>query len=165
MKTRDFLNKLAYKKVIELTEESIELMDAYMKKSSSNLESAKILLENNRLEESIALTYYSMYNATLSLMFRTGIKSENHNATIQILKTVFEIDNIEILNAKEERIDKQYYVDFSITKKETEEAIKKAEEFNAKILDFTIKLTTDKIQKYKEKFRAIITKLKEKIEF
>ncbi len=155
MKKQNFLNKLKKQGKLELVESSEEIKESYIKKSESSLISAKILLENNRLEESIALTYYSMYHILTALLFKTGIKSENHSASIILLKDIFNIENKEILEAKKERIDKQYYVDFYTTKQETKEAIETAEDFNNKIRDFLDKLTNNQIQEFRDKFKVL----------
>jgi len=155
MKKINFLIKLRRKKTIQIADPSDEIKDSYLEKSESNLLSSKILLENNQLEESIALTYYSMYHTLTALLFKVGIKCENHAASIIILKELFEIENEDISNAKEERVDKQYAVGFSITKEDVETAIKSAEEFNSKIQDFISRLTYSDLKEYKQKFEKI----------
>lgn len=150
------LAKLIKEKKLKLVESSEEIKDSYLEKSQSNLDSAKILLENDKLEESVALTYYSMYNIATALFFKTGIKCENHSALIILLKEIFEIDNSSISYAKKERIDKQYYADFEITKEEVNEAIKSAEDFSSILTDFISKMNNSDIEKYREKFKEII---------
>ena len=153
-----FLAKLRITKVIGLVEPSEEIKQSYIEKSVSNIDSAKILLKNNKLEESVALSYYSMYHYVTALFFKVGIKSENHNATIQMLKDIFGIDNKEISSAKKERLDKQYYVNFKISKEEVTEAIKKAEIFNAFMNDFISKISNEEINKAREKFNILTKK-------
>jgi len=80
--TNNFLNKLKKENKLELVEYSNEIRDSYLDKSDSCYKSAKILLENNLLENSIGLSYYSMYDALLSLLFGVGIKCENHSGSI-----------------------------------------------------------------------------------
>lgn len=156
MKKTDFLIKLAKERKIEIVEPSEEIKDSYLEKSESNLASAKILLENNKLEESVSLAYYSMYHSLIALLFKTGIKSENHSASIILLKELFEIDNSDISFAKRERVDKQYYVNFEITREQVKDAIRKAELFNSKILDFISKLTNEITNKYINKLRLML---------
>lgn len=156
MKRMNFLAKLNKEEKLKVVESSEEVKESYLEKSESNLISAKLLLDNDRLEEAVYLTYYSMYNSLLALLFRVGIKSENHAASIILLKKLFDIDNSDISFAKSERVDKQYYVDFHVTKDEVEDLIEKAEEFNKEILDFLSKLTNEKIKVYQEKFKKLI---------
>ena len=156
MKRMNFLAKLYKEKKLQIVESSEELKESYINKSESNLTSAKILLENDRLEESIALTYYSMYHLLTALLFKTGIKCENHAAAIILLKKVFDIDNSDIAFAKKERVDKQYDTNFNITEKDVIEAIKKAEEFNRNLFNFISKLDIIKITKYRAIFNDLI---------
>lgn len=155
MKRADFLNKLKKEGRLELVEPSEEIKRSYIEKSESNLASARILLDNGKLEESVALTYYSMYHALTALLFKSGIKSENHSASIILLIELFGIDNSDIVSAKKERVDKQYYVDFEITRGQVLEAIKQAERFNGNMIDFISRLTNESIKNYREKFRKI----------
>ena len=152
----NFLIKLKKEGKIELVEPSEEMKQSYILKSDSNLSSSKILLGNNKLEESVGLAYYSMYHLLTALLFKTGIKSENHSASIILLKELFGLDNKDIFEAKTERIDKQYYVDFVITRLEVENTIKKAEIFNNKMIDFISKINNKDIQNYRNKLKEII---------
>ena len=158
MTKQSFLANLRQKEVIGLVEPSEDIKQSYIEKSASNIDSAKILLRNNKLEESVALSYYSMYHFVTALFSKAGIKSENHNATIQMLKDIFGIDNKEIDYAKRERLDKQYYVNFKITKEEVAEAIKKAEIFNNFMNDFISKITNEEFRKAREKFNILTEK-------
>ena len=156
MKKIKFLIKLAKERKLELIEPSEEIKESYIGKSKSNLLSSKILLENNQLEEAVALTYYSMYHMLTALLFKTGIKCENHSGSIILFKELFNLNNEDILYAKSERVDKQYYTDFHITKLELIESIKTAELFNSKLLDFISRLTNSEIKDYRKKFVELI---------
>lgn len=151
----NFLNKLKKQEKLELVEASEEIKDAYIEKSRSNLISAKILFENDRLEEAVSLSYYSMYHLLTALLFKIGIKSENHSGSIILLKEIFEIDNSDLEFVKKERIDKQYYFDFEITKNEVREVMVKAESFNNELFDFISKVSNENIKSYREKFENL----------
>jgi uncharacterized protein (UPF0332 family) len=138
---------------LKLVSPSTAIKQSYLDKSESNLSSAKLLSANEKLEESVTMAYYSMYNSVQALLYVVGIKCQNHTASIILLKELFALDNTEILDAKKERIDKQYYVGFKIAKTEVIELTKTAEEFNAKLLDFIEKLNADEINRFREKFR------------
>jgi uncharacterized protein (UPF0332 family) len=86
MKRSNFLTKLHQEGKLGMVEPSEEIMNSYLKKSDSHHLSAKLLLDNDRLEETVTLTYYSMYYMLLALLFRVGIKCENHSAGIMLLK-------------------------------------------------------------------------------
>src|SRR3989344_4288919 len=136
MKKINFLTKLSKENKLGLVEPSELMKESYLRKSESNLVSAKILLENGLLEEAVALTYYSMYHMLTSLLQKVGIKCENHAASILLLKSLFHLENEDISLAKKERVDKQYYTDFHITNQEVIKAIQNAEQFNSKLFDF-----------------------------
>jgi len=156
MKKINFLVKLKQEGKLQLVDPSEEIKQSYLSKSESNLISAKILLNNNRLEESVGLAYYSMYHLLAALFFKIGIKSENHSASIILLKELFNLNNKDISEAKTERIDKQYYVDFKITKEEVQNTIRKAELFNSEILDFTSKMNNEQIKIYRGRFKKLV---------
>ena len=111
----------------------------------------RLLRDNERFEESVSLTYYSMYYSVLALFFATGIKCENHSAAIILLDEIFGIDNSAIKSAKSERIDKQYYVATAPVRSEVVTLIKTAELFNAELLDVIDRLTKDKIDSFRKK--------------
>jgi len=156
MENKIFLKKLFNQGKLKIVDSSEEIKDSYIEKSGSNLTSAKILLENDLLEESITLTYYSMYNSVIALMFKCGIKCENHSASIILLKEIFEIDNSKLFYAKKERIDKQYYTDFDIKKQEVIDAIRDAEMFTNELIDFISKMNNIDITNYRNKLEGIL---------
>ncbi len=151
-----FLSKLKREGKLKLVSPSETIKDSYIAKSESNLASAKILLENERLEESVSLAYYSMYNMLTGVLFQVGIKCENHSASIILLKALFDIDNTSISLAKDERIDKQYYVDFNVTRHDAVELIETAGEFNRSLFDFSSKMNSEKIKQYREQFLELV---------
>ena len=155
-----FLNKLKQEEKLELVEPSKEIQESYSEKSANCLKSAKLLLQNNLFENSIGMSYYAMYNLLLALLFRTGIKCENHGASILLLKLLFEENELFklISDAKKERIDKQYYVTTEkddITKEVAEELLNNAEDFVLKIKVVIKHLSNDSIDEIREKFDTI----------
>lgn len=148
MTKQEFLIELIKKRKLLDVEPSKNIKNSYLKKSESRLISAKILFDNNRLEESFSLAYYSMYHSVTALFFKMGIKCENHSATIMLLKDIFDIDNSQISFAKSERVDKQYYTDFKITQEQVKESIVIAEEFNFFIINFISKLNNNSVINY-----------------
>ena len=153
---KELLNKLERDGKVRIVEPSEEICKSYGGKSVSNMISAKILLENNRLEESVSLIYYSMYNLVLALLFKIGVKSEVHLASIFLLKEVFGLDNNDIIEAKKERIDKQYYTGFKIEKKEVVKGIETAEDFNRNLNGFILGLNNQKIEEFRNKMEELL---------
>ena len=156
MRRIPFLNRIHNEGKLKLVAPSPEIKDAYLQRANESLSSAKILLNVGNLKDAVALAYYAMYHTLLALLFRTGIKCENHTAAIILLKEVFGIDNSSISRAKEERVDKQYYIDFKVTEEEVKESIISAESFNHLLFDFIEKLTESKITEYRKNAKKII---------
>ena len=162
MKKISFLIKLAKEGKLQEVEPSDDIKEAYIRRSNESLSSAKALLKIGNLKDSVALSYYSMYHCLLATLFRIGIKCENHAASIIMLKEVFNIDNSKILKAKSDRVDKQYYVDFSVNYEEAGSSIKIAEDFIAKMNDIIAKLTEEKIKEHHKTAVYIFTEEKGK---
>ena len=156
MKKTDFLLRLKKGGKIKIVEPNEELKESYINKSNHSLNSSTILLQNNEIENAIPLAYYSMYNMLTALLYKTGIKCENHTASIIILKDLFNIDNSQIKFAKRERVEKQYYTDFKLAKKDVEDLIDKAKNFNAVVYDFVEKLTKKQIEDYRKEIKECL---------
>lgn len=143
MKEPSFLSKLKKEGKLELVEPSEEICKSYMEKADNCLKSAKLLLQNSLYENSVSMSYYAMYDSLTALLFKVGIKCENHAGSIVLFKNLFgRIHLFKIISfAKEERIDKQYYVtskkNFILTKESAGDMTKKAEDFliKNKIID------------------------------
>jgi uncharacterized protein (UPF0332 family) len=147
-----FIKQLIKENKIKLIEVSEEISQSYTNKSKKSLLSAKTLLEIENFDDATALIYYSMYNISLALLFKTGIKSENHTGTIILIKELFNINDTEIKKAKKERIDKQYYVDFKATKEEVKEGIETAHKYISMITEKIETIKNSEIKKIKQEF-------------
>jgi uncharacterized protein (UPF0332 family) len=151
-----FIRTLNDEGKIKIVEPSDEIANSYIEKSDRSLISAKTLLKIGNYDDAVALTYFSMYNISLALLYKCGIKSENHTGTIILLKDLFEINNSSIIDAKKERVDKQYYVDFKSTDKDVLNGIKIAEEFNSILREKIVKLKKIEINNYFIKAKKLL---------
>ncbi|MBI2543217.1 MAG: HEPN domain-containing protein [Candidatus Aenigmarchaeota archaeon] len=155
------MNKLKKEGKLELVEPSEEICKSYLEKADNCLKSAKLLLRYNLYENSISMSYYTMYNSLTSLLFKTGIKCENHAGSIVLLKKLFgRVDLFKIISfAKEERIDKQYYVtsekNFVLTKESAEDMVAKAENFLVKMKLVIAELKNEQTEKLRKEFENI----------
>ena len=163
MKELNFLKKLKRKGTIELVDSSEEMKSSYLIKAENCLKSAKILFSNQLYENSTSEAYYCMYNSLLSLLFKIGIKSESHSASIILFDKIF--DNKEMVKiiswAKEERIDKQYYVEtqqiVKVTKESCNEMILKAEDFLVKMKLLISELSNEKVNSARDNFVKLVS--------
>ena len=163
MKELTFLKKLKRKRIIELVESSEEVKSSYLIKAENCLKSAEILFQNQLYENSTSEAYYCMYNSLLSLLFKVGIKSENHSASIILFdKLCGNKDLVKIISwAKEERIDKQYYVEtqqiIKVTKESCNEMILKAEDFLVKMKLLISEVGNEKISSARDSFTDLLS--------
>ena len=163
MKEIIFLKKLRKTGRLELVEPSDEMKSSYLLKAENCLTSSKILYQNKLYENSTSEAYYCIYNSLLSLLFKIGIKSENHSASIILFEKLF--DNRElakiVLWAKEERIDKQYYVEtqqiIKVTKESCNEMIIKAEDFLLRLKTLINELGNEKISQIRKSFEGLLS--------
>jgi uncharacterized protein (UPF0332 family) len=144
------------KKLIQIIEPSENLKESYLKMSERFFESADLLLKNKFYESSTTDFYYSAYNSLLATLFYCGIKSENHNVSIGILKDILDKKELfEIISEiKEERIDKQYYHETPATKEKITEIKKLAREFNLQMRIFLNSLNKEKIKEIRKKLSS-----------
>jgi len=159
MKKPSFLNKLKEEGKLELVEPSEEICSSYLGKADNCLKSAKILLQNNLHENSISMSYYTMYDSLTALHFRVGIKCENHAGSIILFNRLFgRTDLFKMISfAKDERIDKQYYVTSALTKQSAQDMFTKAEEFLVQVKLIIRKLGTKEIESIREKLKILST--------
>jgi len=161
MKKADFLRKLREERKLEIVEPSEEMKISYLQKAENCLKSANLLFQNQLYENSTSEAYYCMYNSLLALLFKTGIKSENHSASIIILKSLFNERSLyKIISfAKEERIDKQYYVEshqiIKVTKESCKNMVLKSEDFLVKMKLLISKLSNEKINSVRNSFESL----------
>jgi len=130
MEISNFLRKIKKQKQLEIVEPSEEIMQAYLGSSKSYIASAKML-------------------------FKVGIKSENHLASAILLKEIVDIDNSFILDFRKRRIE-TYYPDFKIEKEALKKLIQDAEEFNEILFDFISKITKENIKIYQNKLKDVL---------
>ena len=156
MSERDFLRRLSREGRLEIVQPREEIKISYLKKSESYLVSAKLLLGHEHSEEAVPLVYYSMYYSVTALLFRTGIKCENHAAAIILLRELFGIDESALEKAKRERIDTQYFVDSTVTRLDVEDLIRAAETFNSRLLDVIDRLGNKEISRYRSTLKTML---------
>src|SRR3989338_7781829 len=158
MKKPSFLGKMKKERKLELVEPSEEICKSYLQKSDNCLKSAKLLLQHRLYENSVSMSYYAMYNSLTALLFKIGMKCENHSGSIILFKKLFgRVDLFKIISfAKEERIDKQYYVtsekNFILTKESADDMVTKAEDFMVKMKLLLSELKNEQIDNLREKF-------------
>lgn len=143
--------------MLQLVKPNQNLSQSHLLMSVKFLQSAKLLLNNNFYESATSDFYYSIYNSITALLLTHGIKSENHNASIELIKELFEKNELYNIakDAKEERIDKQYYHETSATKNNLTEIMKSCQKFNLEIKVLLVGLKKEDIEKTRKRFESL----------
>jgi len=143
-------------KRLQFVEPSEPVMQAYIDKSESHLHSGKILIDQGKFDEPIEMAYFSMYYMVLALLFRVGIKSKNHSASIILMDVVFDIDDDDLWKAKDEREDKQYFIDPNISREDAEEMMRLAERFNSEMHDTLERLNSERVSDHRSRLKELL---------
>ncbi len=160
MKKYDFLKMLSDEGRLRVVPPSAEVSKSYLEKSANSLRAAQLLIEAGLLEESVSMSYYSMYHCLTALLRGCGIKCENHTGSMIILKEVLGNDKLyEIIsNAKRERIDKQYFIDFAVAEADALDLVESARYFTSRLRLMIDNLKTAEIQDINAKMKEVLAR-------
>jgi len=137
------------KRGIRITEPNPNLTKAYLKKATSALNTMTAALQINEADWTATTAYYARYFALYALLMKIGVKSEIHDCTINMAQLLanHEILRQNLVNdlteAKQTRIDTQYYVATELNQKEIIKNAEKARKFVLEI-EQTIESITPK---------------------
>ena len=119
---------------------STDLSQHRLRKSREDLESARLLFENNKLAQSVNRSYYSIFHASRAILALESFDSKTHIGVIAYFNKIFvktgkiEKEYSKILaNAKDARNDCDYDDFYIISKEEAETQLHDAEKFLARI--------------------------------
>jgi uncharacterized protein (UPF0332 family) len=118
---------------IRLMEPNTNLTAAYLKKAEDALDT---LHAARSRDWKVSAGYYSMYFALYAVLMRIGIRSENHDCTItfmrELLPAYYGEEECDLLSqAKEARIECQYYTSFTVSDEFLATMIREAPRFLA----------------------------------
>ena len=151
------------KRGIRLTEPNPNLTKAYLKKATSALNTVTATMQINETEWTATAAYYARYFALYALLMKIGAKSEIHDCTINIAQLLANHGILrqklvdDIAEAKQTRIDTQYYLATKLHQKQIRQNAEKARKF---VLE--IEQTIENLPN--EQLNAIRTRLKESCE-
>ncbi len=123
------------KRGIHIVEPTPNLTRAYLKKATSALNTMTATMQINETEWTATAAYYARYFALYALLMKIGAKSEIHDCTINIAQLLANhnilrqklVDDID--EAKQTRIDAQYYVANQTTKTQIRKNAEAARKF------------------------------------
>lgn len=119
------------------------LMQHRLDSAKEKLESAKILLDNGNLKDSIGRSYYAMFTCVRALLARDGVDFSKHAGVIayfqkEYIKTgIFDVKYSKYISQAFQVRNNADYADFYIVcKTDAEEQYVQAEEFYQMITDY-----------------------------
>ena len=148
------------KRGIRITEPNQNLTKAYLKKAASALNTMTATMQINEIEWTATAAYYARYFALYALLMRIGVKSEIHDCTINLAQLLANNKSLsqklvdEIAEAKQTRIDTQYYIATQLNQKQIRQNAETARKFVLEIEQTIENITTEQIN-------TIRTRLKE----
>jgi len=97
---------------LKLVEPNEIVSDSYLEQSEKALSKVKFLIEENDFVWANSRMYYCVYYSIMSFLYKIGVKSENHDCSIEVVKFLFgETFGADFF--KEMRVGSQYYFKFS----------------------------------------------------
>ena len=151
MKDDNLIWCLRQKHGIRIIEPNPNLTNAYLKKAISALNTMTATLQIKETDWTATTAYYARYFALYALLMKIGAKSEIHECTINIAQLLANHKIIrqnivnEITEAKQQRIDTQYYVTTQQNLKEIRKNAEKARKFVLEIEQATENITLTQI--------------------
>ena len=122
------------------TQSQIDLAKYRFSDANEKLESARILLRENQLRDSLSRSYYAMFSAVRALLALKGLDSSKHSGVISLFNQHFVKTNIidkslgRILKKAQYSRERSDYGDYVIiTFDEAQNQIKNAEDLIAEV--------------------------------
>ncbi len=146
--------KKAGAKIIEPNE---NMQSSFTKLSIQTLKSAEMTLGQKDFVWATSMIYYAEYYALYSLLLKLGVKSENHECSLEIAGFLMDksIDLKGVKRAKKLRIDAQYYLK-TVSDDELQEELRNAKIIVNDIINIINKLSTKEIKEYRNKLLKLI---------
>ena len=139
------------KRGIHITEPNQNLTKAYLKKATSALNTMTATLQINEIDWTATTAYYARYFALYALLMKIGVKSEIHDCTINIAQLLANHGILhqklvnDITEAKQTRIDTQYYVATELNQKQIRKNAETARKFVLEIEQKIENITPEQI--------------------
>jgi len=127
---------------MNIDERTADLVRYRIQSSKEKLGSAKILLENGKLKDSISRSYYAMFTAARALLATKHLDSSKHTGVVSLFNQHFVKEGVianefgrMLMKGKDLRQDGDYKDFIEISMAEAQEQYKNAEQFIGKIED------------------------------
>lgn len=126
-----------------ISQELQALIRYRLEQADESLASARLLLDNHRLKDSVNRAYYAMFYPTLALLASRGKRPSKHTGVLSLFDSEFvksgQFDkeySVWLHRAFDLRQDSDYREMFSVSREGAQETVKQAESFVAQAKSF-----------------------------
>lgn len=151
MEDRSIIWCLKQKRGIRIIDPNENLVKEYLRKATSSLNTMNAALQINETEWIMTTAYYARYFALYALLMKMGVKSEIHDCSITVARLLARegilTENLvnDISQAKEMRVDVQYYVTKELEQGKVRRNVESARKFVLEIEKAIENITTEQI--------------------
>ncbi|MCW4007106.1 MAG: HEPN domain-containing protein [Candidatus Bathyarchaeota archaeon] len=159
MKDDNLIWCLKQKHGIRIIEPNPNLTKAYLKKAASALNTMTAALQINEVDWIATTAYYARYFALYALLMKIGAKSEIHDCTINLAQLLANQGIIrqalvnDIAQAKQERIDAQYYIATALNHNKIKKNVDAARNFVLELEEIIENITLDQVNSIRNYLR------------
>lgn len=152
MEDRSIIWCLKQKRGIRIIDPNENLVKEYLRKATGSLNTTNAALQINETEWIMTTAYYARYFALYALLMKLGVKSEIHDCSIAVARLLARegilTENLvnDISQAKEMRVDVQYYVTRELEQGKVRRNVESARKFVLEIEKAIEKITTEQIK-------------------
>ena len=152
MEDRSIIWCLKQKRGIRIIDPNENLVKEYLRKATGSLNTMNAALQINETEWIMTTAYYARYFALYALLMKSGVKSEIHDCSIAVARLLARegilTENLvnDISQAKEMRVDVQYYVTRELEQGKVRRNVESARKFVLEIEKAIENTTTEQIE-------------------
>lgn len=152
MEDRSIIWCLKQKRGIRIIDPNENLVKEYLRKATGSLNTMNAALQINETEWIMTTAYYARYFALYALLMKSGVKSEIHDCSIAVARLLARegilTENLvtDISQAKEMRVDVQYYVTRELEQGKVRRNVESARKFVLEIEKAIENITTEQIE-------------------
>jgi len=161
LEDRSLIWCLKQKRGIKIIDPNENLVKEYLKKARSSLNTMNAALQIKETDWILITAYYARYFALYALLMKLGIKSEIHDCSIVVARLLArngilkENLVIDISQAKETRIDVQYYVTKELEQGKIRRNVEFARKFVLEMEKIIEDITAEQIDNIRSKLRSV----------
>lgn len=161
MEDRSIVWCLKQKRGIRVIRPNENLVKEYIRKAKGSLNTMNAALQINETEWTLTTAYYARYFALYALLMKLGVKSEIHDCSIAVARLLARNEILteelvdDVSQAKETRVDVQYYVAKEIEQGKIRRNVESAHKFVLEIERIIENITTKQIEFIRSKIESM----------